>query len=138
VAYLRKGILGVVLPVPHRFVDRLFSGDKDIFVKWGHFRFLRKGQRLVFYDSGIRKLVGEATIEEVNSHEPTAVWRAYGKRIFLEKNEFDAYLTTSPLGYPRKLERSKMIAIAFKGSRKYPTPKESPKRMTVAGFYLRD
>jgi len=128
----------VVLPVPHEFVDRLFSGEKDVFVKSMNFRFLSQGHRLVFYDSGIRKLVGEATIEEVNSREPAAVWRTYGKRIFLEKKEFDAYVATSPLGYPRKVERSKMIAIAFKDSHRYPKPKESPKRMTIAGFYLRD
>ena len=135
---MRKSIRGAVFPVPHQFVDRLFLNEKDVFVKWGRFRFLDGGQRLVFYDSGMRKLIGEARIQEVAYDDPMKIWKMYGNRIFLEKNEFEAYVTTSPFGYPRKPERSKLTAITFKKAHRYPTPKESPKRMTIAGYYLRD
>ena len=105
---------------------------------FGHFRFLQGGQRLIFYDSGTHSLIGEARIEEVSYHEPTTIWKMYGNRIFLKKDEFEAYVTTSPLGYPRKLERSKLTAITFKEAHKYSTPKIYPKRMTIAGCYLRN
>jgi len=132
-----RGIRGIVFPVPHRFVDRLFSGEKDVFVKWGRFKYLESGQRLVFYDSGIHRLVGEARIQEVSDSDPATVWRMYEKRIFLEKNEFEAYVARSPLGYPRSSKRSKLVAITFKDARRYTAPKGSAKRMTAAGHYLK-
>ena len=134
---MTTGIRGAVFPVPHRFVDRLFSKKKDVFVKIGYFRFLRSGQRLVFYDSGIRKLIGEARIREISYHEPETIWKMYGNRIFLEKDEFNAYIMTSPLGYPRKPERSKLTAITFRQAHRYSIPKVSSRRMTIAGYYLR-
>ena len=133
----RTKVRGAVFPVPHQFMERLFSNEKDVFVKLMRLRFLKAGQRIVFYDSGVHRLVGEAKIQNVVYDDPKPIWEDYGNRIFLDKKEFDEYINISPLGYPRRYGRVKLTAIIFKNAHRYRTPMPSSRRMTIAGHYLR-
>jgi hypothetical protein len=135
---LQRRITGFLFPIPHRFIERFFSGDKDVFVKPNalvrHFRFLVAGNTIVFYDSDMRASVGEAKIKEIEYGIPSAIWSKYHSRIFLEKDEFEEYVARSPLG-----PRSKtvfMTAFVLEKFRRYPKPKAAPKRVTPAGYYL--
>lgn len=129
-------IIGAVFPVPHQFIQRLASDKKDVFVKFGLFRFLSEGKRLVFYDSGIHMLVGESEIKQVISDNPERIWRAFGPRIFLEEKEFREYSSWSPLG-PRSPRKNVMTACVLKKFKKYARPKKPEKRVSPMGYYLR-
>ena len=88
---MREDIYGVLFPVPHQYVQRLASGEKDVFVKFGRFKFLSKGKRIVFYDTGIHMLVGESKIERVAYAESEKIWRMFGSRIFSKLVFFQKY-----------------------------------------------
>jgi len=132
-------VKGIVFPVPHKFIAPIFSGKKDVFIKLrvGRFKLLKAKQKIIFYDSGIHKLVGQAKILSIHIDKPNIIWEMYGNRIFLEKKDFEKYIKISPLGHFRNLERSKLTAIVYSNPHKYSKPKESHRRMTIAGFYLR-
>ena len=133
-----RRITGYLFPIPHRFVERLFSGDKDVFVKASarvrRFRFLVAGNTIVFYDSDSHVLVGEASVKKIECAGPSTIWDEYHSRIFLEKREFEEYLAKAPLG-PRK-KAIFMTAFVLEKSKKYPKPQIAPKRVTPSGYYL--
>lgn len=130
-------IKGYLFPVPHKFVSRLFSGKKDVFVKLSRrrLRFLAPGNSLLFYDSGSHEVVGEARIKEILYVDTEVIWKKLGSRIFLQRKEFTDYVARSPLG-PRKNPK-KMTAFVLEKIIKYSTPKKPQKRVTPAGYYLR-
>lgn len=128
-------IVGAVFPLPHEKVERLFSKERDIFAKFGHFLHLSKGQKIQFYDSDLHGIVGEATIIEVIYAEPAKVWAEYGPRLFLNKDEFDEYLSRTPLG-SRNIKNKIMTLCRVKDPKKYPRPKKPIRKMNMIGHYL--
>ena len=133
---LRSEADGYLFPIPHRFVERIFSDNKDVFVKLSMYRLLTKGKTLVFYDSGgeIHAVVGQAKIKQTIYADPDVIWKELGPRIFLNKDEFDQYVEKSPLG-PR-LKKKKMTAFILEQTKKYSEPRKPDKRVTPAGYYL--
>lgn len=132
---MKKDIYGFLFPVPHPFIGRLVSGEKDVFVKIGRLRFLSDGHIIVFYDSGAHKIVGEAKIKQTTAGSPSTIWAKYGPRIFLREKEYNEYVARSPLG-PRHREGKIMTAFVVEHCRKYSQSKIPPKRVTPSGYYL--
>jgi hypothetical protein len=91
---------------------------------------------LVFYDSGegYKSIVGEAKIKRIVFDYAETIWKEFGPRIFLEKEEFNDYVARSPLG-PR-LREKKMTAFVLQKLHKYTKPKKPQKRVTPSGYYL--
>ena len=133
---MTESIRGALFPMPHELAERLFSGQKDVFVKFTRFRYLSKGQRLILYDSDVHRVVGEGRIERVEYAEPEEIWEKYGSRIFLRKTEFDEYVARSPLG-PRPQDRRIMTACVLNDLHRYEKPRAPSKRVTPSGYYLR-
>jgi hypothetical protein len=127
-------VKGFLFPLPHSLIEQLFSGEKDVFVKLAHYRFLKTGNTLVFYDSGTHAIVGEAKVKQIALGDPSAIWEEFGARIFLQSGEFKDYVARSPLG-PRKHVRL-MSAFVLEKLRKYSIPKRPQKRVTPSGYYL--
>jgi hypothetical protein len=130
-----KNTEGFLFPIPHHLIERLFSGEKDVFVKLSRaaYRFLNAGSILVFYDSDSKKIVGEAKVKKIVYAEPSIIWEEFGPRIFLQKREFDDYVMRSPLG-PRKAKA--MTAFELEKFSKQGYPKKPRKRVTPSGYYL--
>jgi len=129
-------IVGAVFPLPHRAIERLLSKEKDAFAKFGRFLHLSKGQKMLFYDNSVQAIVGEATIEKVVHMKPSDVWAKYGHRLFVNKDEFDEYLSTTPLG-PRDLKNKVMTICLLKDPQKYANAKKPARKMNMIGHYLR-
>jgi hypothetical protein len=129
-----RKIIGYLFPIPQRFVDRVFSGKRDVFIKPLRYRFLTAGKTVVFYNSDLHAIVGEAKIKQIVCSSPSDIWKEYQSRIFLQKDEFDDYVAMSPLG-PRA-RRKNMTAFVLRNVRKYPEPRKPPKRVTPSGYYL--
>lgn len=135
-----KEIRGAVFPLPHDAIERLLTGEKDVFVKFGRFLYLSSGQKLLFYDSSVHAIVGEAEIFEVLCISPADVWSKYGQRLFLSRDEFDKYVSTTPLG-PRNTERApdKIVTVCIlRKPKRYSSPRKLGKRMNMIGHYLRE
>jgi len=129
-------IVGAVFPLPHGAIERLLSKESDIFAKFGRFLHLSKDHKILFYDSDIHAIVGEATIEKVVFMKPLAVWAKYGPRLFVNKDEFDEYVSKSPLG-PRDLKNKVMTICLLRDPKKYSHAKRPARKMNMIGHYLR-
>lgn len=136
--------MGAVFPLPHKPIERLLSKERDVFAKFGRFLHLSKGQILQFYDSDIHAIVGEAKIQKVVHMDPMNVWAKYGQRLFLNKDEFDRYISQTPLG-PRNLKTSgskpkkKVMTICvLSDPKKFRRPKKPTRIMNMIGHYLRE
>lgn len=130
-------IKGAVFPIPHKPIERLLSKERDFFVKFGKYRYLSKGQKIVFYDSDVRLTVGEAYIDEVGYLTSTEVWAKYKQRLFLTKLEFDEYLKGTPRLGPRTNRNGIMTVCLLKNPVRYSSGVKLPKKMTLKGLYLR-
>ena len=128
-------IVGAVFPLPHKTVERLLSKEKDVFTKFGRFKHLSKGQKLLFYDSSIHAIVGEAVIEEVTHADPSIVKAKYGSRLFLKSDEFDEYLSKTPLG-SRSVQNKMMTICILKNPKRYQHPQKPAKKMNMIGHYV--
>ena len=128
-------IKGYLFPIPHKFLERLFSGEKDVFVKVGHYRFLAPDHSVVFYDSDQHMTVGEAKIVRSSNGSPSAIWKEYNARIFLQEKEFKEYVARSPLG-PRKQKEKIMTALVLGRLHRYSSPRKPQRRVTPAGYYI--
>jgi hypothetical protein len=140
VEFRLKEIRGAVFPLPHDAVERLLTGEKDVLVKFPRFLCLSSGQKLLFYDSSVHAVVGEAEISEALCESPANVWTKYGQRLFLSRDEFDKYVSTTPLG-PRNTQRApdKMVSVCIlRNPKRYSSPKKLEKKMNMIGRYLRD
>ena len=78
---------GFLFPIPHRFAKRLFSGEKDVFVKPQKYRLLTSGSTLIFYDSGSHAMVGEGRVKEIVYADSSTIWKEFGPRIFLRRKK---------------------------------------------------
>lgn len=88
-------VSGAIFPILPENVKPLFDEKKKAFVKFTKFLRLEKGSKIVFYTSG--KLVGEGTIEGIERVEPQTAWIRYKSQIFLTKDQYDNYVTRSPI-----------------------------------------
>jgi len=130
-----KEIIGVIYPIPLGLVDRLFDGKTKVFVKYlaRNTTKLEPRHKVVFYAShGSRKLIGEGTIEKAEFLNPEAVLARYREDLFLNVEEFQAYVRRSPSRTPSK----KMLTFVMKKLKKYPKPVDYDRPVTMAGQYL--
>jgi len=128
-------IVGVIYPVPSKFVDRLFNEKANVFVKYvaHNTTKLVPKHRVIFYAShGSKKLVGEGTLERVEFLSPETVIARYKERLFLNESEFYAYVGSSPSRTPSKL----MLTLVLNKLSKYPNPVDYGRPITMAGQYL--
>lgn len=94
-------IYGAVFPLPHDLTERLLSQEKDVFAKYGRFLRLSKGNKILFYDSSVHAIVGEAKVIEISFMNPTELFDKYGTRLFLNTSEFRTYKSKTPWGSDR-------------------------------------
>lgn len=128
-------MIGVIYPIPIELVNRFFDGKTRVFVKYVAHDSTKLAPRhkVVFYAShGSRKLIGEGTIEKVEFLNPEAVLARYRENLFLNEEEFQAYVRRSPSRTPSK----KMLTFVMKKLKKYPKPLDCDRPVTMAGQYL--
>jgi hypothetical protein len=128
-------IIGVIYPVPMEFIGRLFAGKTKVFVKYVAHNTTRLMPRhkVVFYGShGSRKLIGEGTIERVEFLTPEAILSKYGEYLFLNQDELQAYVESSP----SRTRSKEMLTLVMKRMKRYSAPLNYDKPITMAGQYL--
>jgi len=131
-------IIGVIYPVPKKFVDRLMVKNRTVFVKYLGGRATNPkifpNHKLVFYAShDAKELVGEAKIKSVELLTPIEVLDKYGNRVFLDKVELMNYATQRGRTLSKKLLVLTLCAI-----KPYSPPIKWTESMTMAGKYLRE
>jgi hypothetical protein len=126
-------ILGIIFPLSRQHIDRFFDGGKTVFVKFFDRQptpsRLHRGAKLFFYQSGGgRALVGDAEITEVSSGTLDMVWNRFGERLFLTKDELEAYVGDR--------QGIQMTILVLEDARKYAVPLTLSHSLTMAGQYM--
>lgn len=128
-------IIGVVYPIPLRYVDRIFLQRRNIFVKYLP-RLSTKilpNHKVIFYASyGSKEILGEGTIESSEFLTPEEAWQKHGNKIFLDQKELHEYTTSQP----RRTSTKKMLVMTLQKLKKYEKGVKYPRRITMAGEYV--
>ena len=107
---------------------------KDIFIKFTNLR-INIGYKILFYVSKHKILVGEAIISDFEKTTPFTLWEKYSNRIYLDKDDFDNYITFSPV--TKEIRKMKKITV-FKLDRvkRFKKPIKPTFLITPNGRYL--
>jgi hypothetical protein len=129
-------IVAVIYPVPEKFVGRLLSEKKDVFVKYvarsTNLR-IAPGNKLVLYASqGSKNVVGEGVIKTIEFMTPSEVLAKYESRVFLTKDELMIYATQMPGRSPTK----KLLVLILSKIKSYSPPLRWKAPITMTGRYL--
>lgn len=129
-------VIGIIYPIPERFSDRLFKGNKDIFVKYTTHEptkrtkvRIRKGIKLYFYQSGAEKsIIASATIAHFEYLPVAEILSKYAKRLILEDDELKQY--------SKGRESKKLLVLELRNLIRYNKPLKMKKPITMAGQYV--
>jgi len=130
-------VAGVIFPVPKHLVDRLLTEKRNVFVKYvgktGLLKRLLVKHRVLFYVSGSSKeIVGEGTIDEISFLTPIEALQRYGRKLFLDEGELEAYIRLQP----NRDSSKKMLVLVLSKIKKYAKPKVFGKPISMSGLYL--
>lgn len=88
----------LLLSIRPAFADAIFRGEKTIELRRRRPRLL-DGQQVFVYASGkVRALIGSFVVEAVVEAGPNILWRRYGSRIGIGRDEFFHYLEGAETG----------------------------------------
>jgi len=128
-------IVGAIFPISYLHIIRLLKDKKKIFVKFTRFKRLKKGSKIIFYASGEKLLVGEGTIANIEELDTETAWRRYEQLIFLTKEEYDNYVTKSPITRENR-ETSYITLFTLENLKEFRTPTKTIKPITPTGCYM--
>jgi hypothetical protein len=122
-----KKIWGVSHPVPTEYAERIYNGDKTVFVGKSYLGRVSKGDRLIIYEShGAKAYTGWAKIISIGKQKTNTIHRKYGKKLMLSKEELYEYANGKP----------EMNVIEFEKFEKFKIPVKPSRFVTVAGKYI--
>ena len=130
-------IVGGVFPISYQHVLRIFDDGRTVFVKYSTFKKLKKNSKIIFYVSKEKRLFGDGTIGSIERMDPETAWVRFGKKIFLDEDEFEQYKAKSPIGGQRRM-MSEITVYSLRGFRKYGNNTLLSTGMTPAGRYISD
>ena len=140
-------ITGVTFPIPKQYMHRFFKDGKTVFVKPATvFKELRRGMRLVFYqsheDTGY---VGEGTIRRILvAEDPLTFYDTYGDAVFLTRDEMIAYLEKQDRWKAVRIRKGSesrkrsWMALELEDIRAYTIVQKPERFVPVGGRYLRE
>jgi hypothetical protein len=129
----KNGVLGIVVPISgHEVMHDIFHG-RSVHASLAHEETteLEKGDRIYFYDPENRDLIGEAVIAEIAFELARAVLIAREGKLFLDKADFERYVSSLPDG-----DNSKMRVLSFKDPTMYANAVRCPIAITDGGTYM--
>ena len=130
----RNGVLGIVVPIHDEEVMHDIFHGKSVHASLaeGAGTDLEKGDRIFFYDSlKTYALRGEAVITDVSFDEARNVLDNLGGKLYLDKGEFERYMSSLPEG-----DKSKLRVLNFKDSILYADPVKCNLTIAETGTYM--
>lgn len=99
----------LVLSLRPRFADAILDGRKTAELRRQRVG-APSGTRIILYSSApVMAVVGTARIAAVHALAPSPAWRRFGKRLELERAEFDNYLAGSAIACVVELEHVQQL-----------------------------
>lgn len=135
---MREEVVGAAYPVPSDLLERIFSG-KDVFIKHPTcFKELSKGKKILFYSSRVvRAIVGEATVKDIGMMKIDEIYKKYGDRVFITREEARNY--SRPLkdrGKGGPARDVTFLVLELSDVRKFDKPVKPKRFVTAGGKYV--
>jgi hypothetical protein len=130
----RNGVFGIIVPIHDDGVMHDVFHGKSVHASFAQSEGtdLEKGDRIVFFDSrGTRALRGEAVIAEIAFEGATKVLDNLGGKLYMDKADFEAYVSTLPEG-----TSSKLRVLHFKDPTMYANPVTCDLAIAESGTYM--
>ncbi len=126
---MEKEIKGVTHPIPTKFAERIYKGNKNVFVSKRHLQKVSPGDKFVIYEShGARAYTGWADIKFITKMSPRNISMTYKDDLILTREEFREY----------SRDKKYMNVIEFKNFEMFKN-KVVPKRfVSMSGKYIYD
>ena len=120
-------IIGVSHPIPTQFAQKIYNGNKNVFVGKSYLGKVKPGDKFIIYESyGAKAYTGWADIKSIGKQKTDAIYSKYGNKLMLSKEEFKEYSKGTSL----------MNIIEFENFEKFNKPVKPSRFVTVAGKYI--
>jgi predicted transcriptional regulator len=103
---------GILMSIQPCFSDKIMSGEKVIEIRKKFNKKWKNHTVAIYSSSPIRKLVGYATIQNINEDSPDIIWSKYSDSLGCTKSMYDDYTKGS----------EKVFAISLSNINKYHNP----------------
>jgi hypothetical protein len=116
----RNGVLGIIVPISEdEVMHDVFHGKSvHVTLSQGESTDLEKGDRILFYDSGMsHNIMGEAVISEIEFENAENARHNHQGKLCLDGPRFESYLSSLPGG-----DASIMRVLHFKDATMYANP----------------
>lgn len=122
-----KSIVGVTHPLPTEYAQRIYDGEKDVFVGKRCLCKVSKGNKFILYEShGTKAYTGWADIKYIGKIKTSSVTKKYGKRLLLSAEEFTEY----------SKGRKEMFVIEFNNFERFKNPVVPERFVSISGKYI--
>lgn len=120
-------IFGVSHPIPTEYADRIYNDGKTVFIGKAHRGKVSPGDKFIIYESyGAKAYTGWADIKHIHEQATRTIWKKYGEKLMLSKEEFHNYAKRRP----------KMNIIEFENFQKFKNPVVPKRFVAVSGKYI--
>lgn len=119
--------VGVTHPIPPEYAERIYKGEKTVFVGKRCLCKVLSGDKFIIYESHrSQAYTGWADIKYIGRIKTNSVIKKYGKKLMITRREFEEY----------SKGRKEMFVIEFKNFEKFKNPVVPKRYVTVAGKYI--
>lgn len=120
-------IVGVTHPIPTEYAERIYKGNKNVFIGKRCLCKVSPGDKFILYESqGARAYTGWANIKFIGRMNPNSISRKYSQKLMITSDELKEY----------SKGRNEMFVIEFENFEKFTKPIKPKKFITVAGKYI--
>lgn len=119
--------VGVTHPIPTEYAERIYNGDKNVFVGKRCLCKVSPGDKFVIYESqGAKAYTGWADIKHIGKMKTSSISRKYGEKLMITAGELREYAD----------RKNEMFVIEFENFQKFNNPVKPKRFITVAGKYI--
>ena len=120
-------IVAISHPIPTEYAERIYSEGKTVFVGKSYLGKVTPGDKFIIYEShGAKAYTGWADIKSIGKQKTNIIFRKYGKKLMINKDEFQEYTKS----------RSEMNVIEFENFEKFKKPVIPKRFVAVSGKYI--
>lgn len=119
-------IVALSHPIPTQYAKRIYEG-KTVYINKRHLGKVSPGDKFIIYEShGAKAYTGWADIKSIGKVKTGTIWRKYGNKLMLTKEEFQEYAKGT----------TEMNVIELSNFKKFNKPVKPKRFISKGGKYI--
>lgn len=119
-------IVALSHPIPTHYAKRIYEG-KTVYINKRHLGKVSPGDKFIIYEShGAKAYTGWADIKSIGKVKTGTIWRKYGNKLMLTKEEFQEYAKGT----------TEMNVIELSNFKKFNKPVKPKRFISKGGKYI--